>query len=1634
MNGTTAPTDPRCGAAGGLPVGAVVVLLWWTLLGGPWGPVAVWAQPAAGAAAPAGGADASQGVDRSVFVPPERSTLLLLSHAQVLIDQGRFSEAVQCLGRILQGAEDFFYRPDRSVSVHRSLKAEAQRLLEELPRRGLEVYRLQYGPRAQSALEKAISEGDSEALAEVARRYFHTEAGYQATLLLGLFQLDQGRPMAAALTLKRLRRNGRGMDRFEPTLSVAMAVCWLRAGMPEEAGRVLVDLKERLPGREVTIGGRQVALFDDPAQAVPWLLGVTGEIRPPSAKSLPGWLMLHGDASRGASVEASRPLLNRRWRVRTTDRPDVETLIERLRRQQRQQGTWLLPGLHPLVVDGLVLMRTAKTLLAADCRTGKRIWEVPVDDPFEAFLNPSQDVALPNAAQLELGLRLRLWGDATYGTLSSDGKLVFLVEDLSLSVNPAFARMIAMQGRQMAGGPKPYNRLAAYDVHSGKLRWEVGGLPGEYGLPLAGTFFLGPPLPLMDQVYVVAEREGEIRLVALEARSGHPRWQQPLAGGDRNILLDSLRRLAGVSPSYADGILVCPTSNRSIVALELTTRSLLWGYTYGDGENASQPQMVPFVAARAQTYEPSQRWLDSSVVLVDGHVLITPVDSNQLHCLNLADGKLLWRHPRGDLLYLACVEGGKVVLVGRTGVQALRLADGEPAWQGQSVALPEGLVPCGMGFASGSAYYLPLSRGEVATIDLESGRMVGIAKSRDRIPLGNLVCYQDQIISQRADAVEAYWQLEALRRQVRDRLAVDPQDARSLAWEGEICWADGKLGEAIDAFGRSLAKSDVPATRRRLREALFEGLRREFPAYRDRRAEIEPLLAGPEERAVFLRLMATGLAAEGESARALNYLRQLIDLDAEHPGMEELDLDWTMRRDRWIQLQLGELWRNGAAPVRSEMEKLVGETLAKATAAGSIESLQRHRHYFGRLPAGRQAEKPLAEKLLAAGRLLEAELLWMRQLRAGRPEESAAALARWAEMLRDARRWDDAARLYARLGREFAQTRGWQNRTGREWVEALPEDDPVARRLGGGTAWPVGAVRRKSTSTGKPTAAFGQSEIPYEGGRAPFFSHVSVELNQAPVQLVGRDGWGNRLWSVALEKHVRREHFAFSRALMRASVCGHLLLVSLGDKILALDTLGTGADSPPRVAWTRDLQELDADSQQGSQIMPGLNLAGGWNPFRGGGLVGPSASAAVVMGESLVCVKRFRDLMGIDPATGQTLWVRHDAPLGGAVFGDPEYVFVVPPNATEATVLSAEGGKLLGKRAVPVENERFATLGRMILRWSVEPSSVLLELIDPWQPQSEQSVWGPRRFPTGTRIELLDRQAVAVFEPGGHFVLLKLADGAPIVDQQLEAEEPPNEIVVFRMGQQYLLIVNHGTATGDPRRRLYPLHVASRRIGRAKVYGFGPDGKKLWPQPVVVEDQFLPLNQPRQLPVLTFACTVQENRPQVRTRPETSILCVDTRTGRVVCRQRFPNRANRFQISGDPEKKTVEIALDRNAVELTFTDRPLSEMEEAAEGEAAKSSIMAIWDALRRAALGQAPAPNSPQNTSNRPAEVSRKGTDGGKKESKPKGTGQGKAKPDAANQRAAAGGEAAQAAQKVPPSSQRATINRPSPREKGGK
>jgi len=1562
----------------------------------------------------------------NVFLPAERLVLQRLSQAGELSRQARYAEAARYLGVILNGPEDYFFQPDKNEPIHRSLKSEARRLIAEMPKKGREFYEIQYGARARRMLTEAISTGDRDRLADVSQQFYHTDAGYEATLLLGLDHLDHGRPLAAALTLQRLRQAMSDSHRFEPTLSLAMATCRLQAGMPQEAQAALAALKQNLGRETVAIAGKQVSLFTRESEALPWLVGLIGPQNTSGEGRADSWAMFRGGPSRNAAGGGGAPLLNVRWQIPLADGPLEEKHLRRLQRSSLERGVATLPGLHPLVVDDVVLMRTMRNLLAVDSVTGKRLWEVPLDELWEtvAVRNTGEADAFSRPpVQLAVNLQHRIWDDAAYGTLSSDGRLVFSIEDLDKPMRAsAAARTLAVPGRSQTTA-KAYNRLTARDVHTGRLKWPpLGGPADEFALRQAETFFLGPPLPLSGQLYVLAEIKGEIRLLALDARSGDLLWSQQLAVVQRGIFADRLRRLAGASPSYCDGILICPTSTGAVVAVELATQSLLWGFRYKRPKFIGQ--RAAFFAMQMGGYagsQPPQGWRDATACIADGRVLVSPVEWDSLHCLSLIDGKHLWEYCREDDLYVACVHRDKVVLVGNGSVRAVCLSDtqtvtetvrtieaaggrGEtverevevtrpkPAWGGRTVSLPRGTMPSGRGFRSGDRYFLPLSSAEVMTIDLVTGKSTHVSKSRKENVPGNLVCYRGKIISQGFDCVEEFYQLDAARQDADRLLAKDPEDPEGLSLRAEILLDEGKRAEAIELLCRAHEQQRHPETptcsqehgpgcrlrtRELLRDALLDGLQTRFAAYRGRAEEIEQLIDNSEQRATFLRLMAVGLRQAGDWQEAMDHYLKLIDLDrkcvagvSDGDRMERVSSSLSVRRDRWIRAQLAVL-RSEAAAEAAVIDRVVEAQLQAALERPNIDPLQRFLNYFGDHPAVDEARDELFVRLKNSDRLLEAELLlWPRQ-RSSDPTVAGEATAELAELLRQAERPDDAAMCYKRLGGEFAEVACRNGKTGKEILDALPEGDPVGQALHRDTDWPVGKVEvelKTVNSIGTSGAIFGGYPLSYHGSRRPFFSETTLHLDKNQHALQGFGALGEQRWKISLLDPGARNATPFYPNQIR--VRGHLMLLSTGYKVLAVDTLGRSETGEPASLWSQDLTD------------PNLELAGlgrlpiqiavqpwGWQQFQMARYRNVKPSTLGPVTSHYVCFQRYGELVVADPLSGEVFWIRRDVPPESVLFGDEQYVFAVAPTAAtvgrgesavnlaknEAVVFRALDGKLLGKRKLPASGSEVAaaatgsyalspddppwigTFGRQILVWRPSYEQCVLEMFDPWE---QRVPWPARAFSGQAKYCLVGQEAIGVMEPDGRFLLLSLADGRTIAETQLEPETTLSEIVVLRFATQYVLVTNSpnggSPATGSPatgsQSMIQPLRgVLHKEIHRGRVYSFGPDGELLWPQPVKIENQHLLLHQPARLPVLAFACQLHHRTERGSLRYGVSVLLIDKRTGRKIYADNLDNLPTTFGMIGHPEENSVVLSLSRRRLTMTFTDEPLPPIEEADE-------------------------------------------------------------------------------------------------------
>jgi outer membrane protein assembly factor BamB len=596
-------------------------------------------------------------------------------------------------------------------------------------------------------------------------------------------------------------------------ISILAAACFGRVGERHQARAALVRAGTQARGAAPQIAGVAMpgVLRDD--SFAEFLLRVGVETAPPEATA--DWPIFRGEPARNRSAPARAPFLAPRWSRPMCLNAHTQLAVDRAWQSYREGTGTSLPLLNPLAVGDLVFTRTARGVAAFDLETGQCRWRHPADDEGE-----------------NSGLDRILWQEPAGGAISLDEECVYLVDDGRL-------------GDVDSGTPSQNTLSAREHFHSrqGNLRWLAGGADGGAEPQLAGAFFLGPPQCWQGRLYLLAERKGALSLVVLERANGRLAWLQDLALIEQGIAADTPRLLGGATPSISpDEIVVCPTSGGTVVAVDLTTQSLLWAYRY--------PRRIPGATGIQQFDEEFElaprldqfgRWLDATVAICDEKVILTPTESHEIHCLDLNAGEPRWTKPRGEGLFVACLTGNLVIIVGRRDVQALRLDDGAAAW---SRPLPDGAFPAGRGVFAGDRYFLPLTLPFVLEIELAAGNVAAVHKSPRDLPAGNLIWHRGLFVSQGPTVLEAFDERDWLGTDIGERLKRNPRDPEALIRRGELELAAGRLDTALDALRAAHEVAPSPRTKSKLVSALLEGVRLRVPERDAFSAELDGL-TGP---------------------------------------------------------------------------------------------------------------------------------------------------------------------------------------------------------------------------------------------------------------------------------------------------------------------------------------------------------------------------------------------------------------------------------------------------------------------------------------------------------------------------------------------------------------------------------------------------------------------------------------------------------------------------------------------------------------------------------------------------------------------------------------------------------------------
>ena len=480
-----------------------------------------------------------------------------------------------------------------------------------------------------------------------------------------------------------------------------------------------------------------------------------------TSRPLANWTQPFGGPQHHGTFPETDPVLIERWSQPITMRPAIAAQVADVVRDLVDSDRACIPAAIPLAVKGRIIARTLRGLSVFDADTGQLQWESREGVSVERLLT-GEDVSRPGGEPSGNGGRAippytdsnadghpltgLLFRDGVYGFISSDGEQVFVLEDhASLSYRqPGY-----FWGQR--GQDDPFNRdwvtnrLVAYDLKTGSVRWQIGGERRDepFDPPLAGTLFLGPPVVDRDELFLIGEQNETMYLFVLDRQTGEPNWSHAISEVGASIEQDLVRRWWPAQPAVGAGVVVCPTTAGWMVAVDRLQRRIRWTYRYIE----ARQQKVSSNRSRVASAGPlNSRWCPSAPVMTQRHVLFTPPelpdplygDQPRIVCLDLLTGERAWSEDKGDDLYVGGVAGGRVLMVGKSAVEARDVASGKRLWTTpldlRSVTGKTGLTlrsrsmlgdvgqPSGRGVIAGAEFLLPLQSGQLWMIDVKTRR------------------------------------------------------------------------------------------------------------------------------------------------------------------------------------------------------------------------------------------------------------------------------------------------------------------------------------------------------------------------------------------------------------------------------------------------------------------------------------------------------------------------------------------------------------------------------------------------------------------------------------------------------------------------------------------------------------------------------------------------------------------------------------------------------------------------------------------------------------------------------------------------------------------------------------------------
>ncbi len=1437
-----------------------------------------------------------------------------LFRANQAIEKGEITQGLEALQEILNESEDSF----RLLGSENN--GSTKRVVELMVAEHAEEYERLYGAEATQLYEAAMSAQDLSALASVGRRFRSTKAGQLARKQWAVFSVDHGEIGAAVREIVGQAKFSGDADLSGPVAQAAGLL--VMSGNSTRAESLLQDFEGI--NLDLSTFANSPILSKSEAEIFEWRMPSGSEGQLGSSRFAPA---MFSDAWKHPLVDQYDFFLG--------DLTKEKALLNDAQSFARstESSLWshysqtAFPSGRPLIVGNRVIVPSYGTIKSYNLDTGEIDGVgVNVDQTFEYLHEFTASPSLMNDDYREqvrgLFFAIRGWRDLTSASLSTDGKYVYAVSDSQL-VGTVDREYLNRSNQRHELVPQPFNQIHAFELNAGlRNRWSVGTIDENAYTPFQQQdeigreiYFYGAPTIVDEQLFVIGEERGQIQLYELDPETGSVLWSIGLLNTNQSIVIDERRRLAGLMPAYLDGLLICPTGEGVLTAINPFSRQVVWTHQYQETRQIVQNRMMfrRGLRSRGQTVSQSQkrllddqRWFDSKVVQAGQLVLHTPPDSDELVCLNISDGSKVWKKPlfRQRLLYIAGVHQNSLIAVGRNEIAALNLKDGSRNW---SASIPR---PSGRGVRLGSRFAQPLMTGEIAVVDLQTGRQLARSQMPGERVIGNLSAADGRLIAQSGTEILAFKSFD----EIEKLLAETSDSAKKSAIQGELFLQEGKRKDALKLLDSIEFDALTARAKNVLAWAKIDGLQSDFKAHQAEVSEIEKLLTTEEQTFTFLITRANGLKQSGDHIGALNSYLQLFETLVQKTSLRDLDGTQEVSDQRWTLAQLETLFESVSGDERTSLAAELQQWLTSTSSELAV--LDFLRMSSSNLIPQKQVMTRLLEMESTSKNAGALSLIYTRLSNDSDSTISQTAnreLARIALALKDGPTADHYLRNLERHSQ--AQDASDSDSSSAEMAAAIRNDEQWSELFNSIPRWPDHVTesdqqKKYSKSARHQIPRIGPASVPLEGWTF-FLNHMGSQIDIYDEHGRRVCQWPTRIASLRIPVGSSTGRYV--------SVRGHLALIVLADRFLLLD-FQHRKDSP-RLVLSQNLVAEEQNPQGAPGVInpnqPQPNI--GFRAFLSMTSTRTPSGNVGTIGTSTLSYGLGTQLTTVDPLTGKIQWRRYDLDSGSEIFSDDEYVLTLAPGDDHLRVFRAQDGMDMGTRPVP-EGAISSNLERLNGDWgrgfptiTRTEQTTQFSMVD---PVHEKPLWS-FEVPKETLWSLVAQSDFAFLSPDQTLTILDGLSGGQKFQGKIPVGEIPASMTILQRENQWILLPGNGEPIMYD--YSYPSRIARsvEKTVEGKVTAINQQtGEVEWSQDV--EDQHVCTQTPSAWPILFFGKSFGNS---IRS------LVLNRMTGEKVIQQEFDYDRTWIHWQSSTQPMQIWIAYGRETVNLDCLER-LDDAEE----------------------------------------------------------------------------------------------------------